>query len=107
MGTLAFMGIVRGRPNFVGIILDEPTGKNNGTLDGTKYFTCSENHGIFNSQDRINIPIKEKSFPEDSSNLQSFETASYSNSDRSRVIHSLAISSDDDDEVNLVEAYPT
>ena len=104
LGTLAFMGEVRGRPNFAGIILDEPTGKNNGTLDGTKYFTCPDNHGIFANLDRI-FPSNEKSFPNVSLNLQSSKTTSHPNSGNSRVIHSLESSSDnyDDDEVHRVE----
>lgn len=32
---------------WVGIILDEPNGKNNGTVKGEKYFECEENHGTF------------------------------------------------------------
>ncbi|RKP21953.1 hypothetical protein ROZALSC1DRAFT_26666, partial [Rozella allomycis CSF55] len=32
---------------WVGIELDEPKGKNNGTVQGTQYFVCEEKHGIF------------------------------------------------------------
>lgn len=32
---------------WVGVILDEPKGKNNGSIKGTQYFTCAENHGMF------------------------------------------------------------
>ncbi|EPZ32953.1 CAP Gly-rich domain-containing protein [Rozella allomycis CSF55] len=32
---------------WVGIELDEPTGKNNGTVQGTQYFVCEDKHGIF------------------------------------------------------------
>ncbi|CAH8856258.1 unnamed protein product [Trichobilharzia szidati] len=32
---------------WVGVILDEPKGKNNGTVQGKRYFTCEENFGIF------------------------------------------------------------
>lgn len=41
-----------GRTNFAqgywcGVELDEPVGKNNGTVNGVVYFTCKPNHGIF------------------------------------------------------------
>lgn len=32
---------------WVGINLDEPNGKNNGTVKGVRYFECQPNHGIF------------------------------------------------------------
>nr|XP_042902478.1 uncharacterized protein LOC107438830 [Parasteatoda tepidariorum] len=47
-------GILRyyGKTNFAegcwcGVELDEPVGKNNGTVNGVIYFTCKPNHGIF------------------------------------------------------------
>ncbi|GIY60000.1 CAP-Gly domain-containing linker protein 4, partial [Caerostris extrusa] len=47
-------GILRyfGRTNFAqgnwcGVELDEPVGKNNGTVNGIVYFSCKPNHGIF------------------------------------------------------------
>lgn len=47
-------GILRyyGRTNFAqgfwcGVELDEPVGKNNGTVNDVVYFTCKPNHGIF------------------------------------------------------------
>ncbi|CAH8821848.1 unnamed protein product, partial [Trichobilharzia szidati] len=47
-GTVAFVGITQFSPGkWVGIILDEPKGKNNGTVKGKRYFTCEENFGIF------------------------------------------------------------
>ncbi|XP_068625835.1 dynactin subunit 1 [Battus philenor] len=47
-GSVAYVGF----PSFasgkwVGIILDEPKGKNNGTLRGHAYFRCEENYGVF------------------------------------------------------------
>ncbi|VDP10624.1 unnamed protein product [Soboliphyme baturini] len=32
---------------WIGVILDKPKGKNNGTVQGKEYFRCEENHGIF------------------------------------------------------------
>ncbi|CAH8856240.1 unnamed protein product [Trichobilharzia szidati] len=58
-GTVAFVGATQFSPGkkssvlitdlgkWVGVILDEPKGKNNGTVQGKRYFTCEENFGIF------------------------------------------------------------
>ena len=32
--------------SFVGVELDEPAGKNNGTVKGHSYFTCAPKHGL-------------------------------------------------------------
>lgn len=47
-GTVQFCGT----PSFaqgiwVGVALDEPLGKNNGTVQDVSYFECKENHGLF------------------------------------------------------------
>jgi len=47
-GIVKFVGDVHyARGEFVGIALDEPLGKNDGTVKGKSYFTCSPKHGIF------------------------------------------------------------
>ncbi|GBG31748.1 Serine/threonine-protein phosphatase [Hondaea fermentalgiana] len=48
LGTVRFFGPTDFKPgNWVGIELDEPTGKNNGTVQGRTYFQADENCGIF------------------------------------------------------------
>lgn len=48
MGTVAFYGTTQfADGNWVGVVLDEPKGKNNGTVKDVQYFTCEENYGIF------------------------------------------------------------
>jgi tubulin-folding cofactor B len=32
---------------FIGIELDEPVGKNNGSVRGVRYFECPANYGLF------------------------------------------------------------
>ena len=32
---------------WLGIELDQPVGKNDGTVSGIRYFTCQPNHGVF------------------------------------------------------------
>ncbi|XP_061725881.1 dynactin subunit 1 [Cydia pomonella] len=55
-GSVAYVG----HPTFatgkwIGVILDEPKGKNNGTVRGHAYFTCDENYGVFVRQTQIQL----------------------------------------------------
>uniref|UniRef100_A0AC34F5F4 CAP-Gly domain-containing protein n=1 Tax=Panagrolaimus sp. ES5 TaxID=591445 RepID=A0AC34F5F4_9BILA len=50
-GTVRYVGPIEAANDetkiFVGLELDEPNGKNNGSSQGKVYFECSENYGIF------------------------------------------------------------
>lgn len=51
-GTIRYVGKVDGIPgtqqiHWVGVELDEPTGKNDGSVKGTRYFQTKTNHGAF------------------------------------------------------------
>lgn len=47
-GVIAFLGTTLfSRGEWAGVILDEPTGKNNGVVQGVQYFQCEPNHGVF------------------------------------------------------------
>ncbi|XP_059044809.1 dynactin subunit 1 [Achroia grisella] len=55
-GSVAYVGY----PTFatgkwIGVILDEPKGKNNGTVRGHAYFRCEENYGVFVRQTQIQL----------------------------------------------------
>lgn len=53
-GTVAYVGATLfATGKWVGVILDEAKGKNDGTVQGRKYFTCEENHGIFVRQSQV------------------------------------------------------
>ncbi|NXM35374.1 DCTN1 protein, partial [Oxyruncus cristatus] len=55
-GTVAYVGATLfATGKWVGVILDEPRGKNDGTVQGRKYFSCEENHGIFVRQSQIQV----------------------------------------------------
>ncbi|XP_072313144.1 dynactin subunit 1-like isoform X2 [Eucyclogobius newberryi] len=55
-GTVAYIGTTAfASGKWVGVILDEAKGKNDGTVQGKRYFTCEENHGMFVRQSQIQL----------------------------------------------------
>ncbi|XP_065358824.1 dynactin subunit 1 [Calliphora vicina] len=47
-GTIAYVGMTSfAVGKWVGVVLDEPKGKNNGSIKGQSYFECSDNYGMF------------------------------------------------------------
>ncbi|CAD5213860.1 unnamed protein product [Bursaphelenchus xylophilus] len=49
VGTIRYVGEVHFKPNelMVGVELDQATGKNDGEVEGRRYFQCAPNHGVF------------------------------------------------------------
>uniref|UniRef100_A0A915JGZ7 Dynactin subunit 1 n=1 Tax=Romanomermis culicivorax TaxID=13658 RepID=A0A915JGZ7_ROMCU len=57
-GTVAYIGSTRFQPGkWVGVVLDEPKGKNNGTVQGEEYFKCDENFGLFVKPTQLKLAI--------------------------------------------------
>ncbi|KJH44353.1 CAP-Gly domain protein [Dictyocaulus viviparus] len=55
-GRVAFCGEVQfSDGEWVGVILDEPRGKNNGSVQGVQYFVCEANHGLFIRPSQIRL----------------------------------------------------
>lgn len=47
-GKIAYIGATKfAKDKWIGIVLDEAKGKNNGTIDGVTYFQCPMNFGLF------------------------------------------------------------
>uniref|UniRef100_A0A9J2P703 CAP-Gly domain-containing protein n=1 Tax=Ascaris lumbricoides TaxID=6252 RepID=A0A9J2P703_ASCLU len=48
VGNVVFIGPTRFAPGeWIGVVLDEALGKNDGSVDGQRYFQCEPNHGLF------------------------------------------------------------
>ncbi|KAF8634619.1 hypothetical protein AX15_000824 [Amanita polypyramis BW_CC] len=62
-GTVRYVGETKfAKGAWVGVEYDEPMGKNNGSVQGEKYFTCRPNYGVFVRQDKIRVgdfPVEE------------------------------------------------
>jgi len=58
-GTVRFIGTTDfGKPkgaDWVGIEYDEPVGRNDGSVNGERYFFCAMNHGAFVRPDRVRV----------------------------------------------------
>ncbi|XP_019849545.1 PREDICTED: kinesin-like protein KIF13B [Amphimedon queenslandica] len=54
MGTVKFIGDTEFAPGeWIGVALDRPQGKNNGSVKGVTYFKCKDKHGVFVRRDKI------------------------------------------------------
>lgn len=62
-GHVQFMGGTQFAPGqWAGIVLDEPIGKNDGSVAGVRYFQCEDGRGIFTRPSKLSktqLPEKE------------------------------------------------
>lgn len=55
-GTAKYVGVTAFAPGtWVGVELDDELGKNNGTVQGHYYFTCSSNRGLFVKEENVEL----------------------------------------------------
>lgn len=56
-GTIRFVGEASmGKGGvWVGVEMDEPTGKGDGSVDGVRYFQCSPKHAVFVRADKVTV----------------------------------------------------
>ena len=58
-GEIGYVGEVPQIPGlggpWIGVALDEPSGKNNGSIDGVEYFKCAKKSGIFVRPERVEV----------------------------------------------------
>ena len=57
-GNIRFVGVIPSLPGlsqapWTGVALDEPFGKNDGSVHGKRYFQCKDNHGVFVRPERV------------------------------------------------------
>ena len=44
---------------WIGVTLDLPKGRNDGSIDGYQYFSCEPNHGIFAPPNKVSVMVEE------------------------------------------------
>ncbi|KAJ2997082.1 hypothetical protein HDV02_005896 [Globomyces sp. JEL0801] len=69
-GIVRFVGLTEfSTGNWVGVELDEPTGKNDGSVADVRYFDCKAGHGIFVRESQIKSSNKSTDSPSSRSSL--------------------------------------
>ncbi|RWS12240.1 Kinesin-like protein KIF13A [Dinothrombium tinctorium] len=58
-GVVAFIGTTHFASGvWVGVALDSPQGKNNGSVNGVQYFSCKQRYGIFVRPEKLKLDYK-------------------------------------------------
>ncbi|XP_032222548.2 dynactin subunit 1 isoform X2 [Nematostella vectensis] len=69
IGTVAYVGATQfATGKWIGVVLDEKKGKNDGTVQGKAYFSCEDGYGIFVRQSQIIVLDSNTSTPQQPGN---------------------------------------
>ncbi|KPU76315.1 uncharacterized protein Dana_GF11865, isoform B [Drosophila ananassae] len=73
-GVIRFVGVTEFQPGaWIGVELDTPTGKNDGSVKGIQYFQCKPKHGMFVRSDKLMLDKRGKA-------MRAYKAAEKSNS---------------------------
>ena len=62
VGTVRYVGTTQFKEGqWVGIEMDGPTGKHDGSVEGVSYFTCPPRHGLFVKPESVRLAVGETS----------------------------------------------
>jgi hypothetical protein len=97
VGTIRFLGSTLFAVGlWVGVELDQPLGKNNGSVQGQQYFTCSLNYGLFVRPEHVKL-ITGTNFEVDDSPLNFTAGSEKSNNVNGSTMSSINTSEEDDE----------
>ena len=67
-GTIHFIGETHfAKGVWIGVELDLPKGRNDGSIDGERYFTCEPHHGLFAPPSKVGVLLSDETEEEGSS----------------------------------------
>lgn len=76
-GVIGFLGATQfAKGVWVGVILDSPEGKNNGSVNGVQYFDCEANYGLFTRPNKLDLVSKANAAASSTTNTTTDSTSS-------------------------------
>ncbi|XP_032591279.1 kinesin-like protein KIF13A isoform X2 [Drosophila grimshawi] len=94
-GVISFVGTTHFQPGtWIGVELDTPTGKNDGTVQGIQYFQCKPTHGIFVRADKLLLDKRGKA-------MRAYKAAEKSNSISKEMSNSMTRSKSRGESLNV------
>ncbi|VEL08782.1 unnamed protein product, partial [Protopolystoma xenopodis] len=61
LGSVSFIGPTQfAEGEWIGVTLDVPSGKNDGSVNGVRYFQCEPFYGLFSRRNNLRIPTPDE-----------------------------------------------